>query len=82
MKFFLKQKKLLFTNKCLQKPVFNKYYLDYNDNNINLNNFTKFIIKNGSLMKEKKSIITVLQNFNYFFYFNYEYIIENYPIIK
>jgi len=44
--------------------------------------FNKFLIKNGLLNKSKYILSKIFKNFNYFFYYNQQFIYNNYPTQK
>ncbi len=44
--------------------------------------FNKFLIKNGLFTKSKYILSKVFKNFNYFFYYNQQFIYKNYPSQK
>lgn len=79
----------------LQKPIKNKNQLKIknailiNHDNFNygvlkypIHTFNKFLIKNGLLLKNRLVLANILKNFNYYFYYNQEYIYSNYPTQK
>jgi hypothetical protein len=81
LKFFYKNKNINIKGKFFKKfTTTSMNYSNSTDNNVKY--FTKFIIKGGSLIKEKKSITTIMKNFNFFLYYNYDYIYSNYPILE
>ena len=84
MKFFSKIIKKNYKNKFFKKFI-NTYGKNFKNSINTYNNikyFTKFIVRSGALIKEKKSIIIILKNFNFFLYYNHKYIYNNYPVVK
>ena len=83
MKFFFKIRKKNLIKKNLDAVISTNFLpphcIEFESG---LRNFIKFLISNGLLIKEKKSIKTILKNFNYFLYYNNDYISINYPNIK
>jgi hypothetical protein len=57
---------------------------DYNpsEKDYSILEFNKFLIKNGLLNKSKHTLSKVFRNFNYFFYYNQQFIYKNYPTQK
>jgi len=84
LKFFSKiGNSTLIKKKALVKnqKINNKKYLEFTKSN-NIKSFSKFIIQNGCSVKEQSSLKTIFKNFNYLFYYNYDYLYNNYPQIK
>lgn len=84
MKFF-SQKKGNLLNIGEFKKIKNKIKISKNfilSTEQNMTDFSKFFLKNGSLIKSKILLGNVLMNFNNFIYFNNNYIFENYPNSK
>lgn len=79
MKFFYK-----LIDACLQKKSPKKVNksLRFIRSNCELNNFLKFLTKNGALVKEKNTMALLLENLNYFLYSNTEFIYESYPNVR
>ena len=81
MKFFLYKYSLgknpkQIKNKDLQQIPDN--YVPYNED-CSIQYFNKFLIKNGLFTKSKHVLAYVFKNFNYFFYFNKQFLFTNYP---
>lgn len=83
MKFFfktaLKCKKI--HKKDLKKPIF--FLENFATNTINtLDDFNKFFLKNGFLLKYKNTFSVVLKNLNFFLYNNSTYFLKTYPNVN
>lgn len=88
MKFFFSIKtKILFNKQKFNFKDKLKYFrggpffLNSCENN-NIKIFTKFLVQDGLLLKEKVNIATIFTNFHYFFINEVEFISRNYPSIK
>ena len=78
MKFFLfkfKQNKIKLNHISNLPDVF----FTIGDFNTPVNNFSKFLVKGGLLIKTKINLSDVFKNFNYLIYNNVNYILDNYP---
>lgn len=53
-------------------------YIPYNED-YSVGYFNRFLIKDGLFTKSKCVLSHVFKNFNYFFYYNQQYIYANYP---
>lgn len=84
MKFFI-FKSYKNTKKIKNKEEPQRFFdVDYNpyEKDYPLLDFNKFLIKNGLSNKSKYVLSNVFKHFNYFFYYNQEYIYKNYPTQK
>jgi len=84
LKFFVykyNQKKNL--NQVKNKEIQEIYesdhvFIPYNED-YSVYHFNKFLIKNGLLTKSKYILSLVFKNFNYFLYYNKQFLFKNYP---
>lgn len=85
--FFIIKTKILFNKQKFNFKNRLKYFrsgtffLNSCENN-NIKIFTKFLVQDGLLLKEKVNIATIFTNFHYFFINEAEFISRNYPSIK
>lgn len=84
MKFFLK-----IYNENNKKQIENKEVQQFSstspffvDTYSTIQEFNKFLIQNGHLLKSKYILSKVFKQFNYFFYYNLSFIFSNYPSQK
>lgn len=87
MKFFLKPIITIFKKKYTHTP--NNYFkdingggwVDYNNSN-ELSSFSRFLTKNGNLIKEKHNLSLLLTNINYLMYTKISFLCDSYPNVR
>jgi hypothetical protein len=80
LKFFFVNRvnfKVIYTIKKIKLSKQVDFYTSYKDKGIF--DFSKFFLKNGSLLKSRILLSNVLSNFNNFIYFNNFYILNKHP---
>lgn len=81
MKFFF-QKKIFFKKVGVFKKIEKKDLIQLDFNLLtNFSSFSRFLLKNGSLIKTRLLLSFILSKFNNFIYFNSNYIFTNYNLM-